>query len=131
MWTSFIILLTILSSVHYAALAAFRHQNHNDSNLHFVPMLIYEVVFLLDLILHFFVDFINKETGQTERDLSKIGVHYLKTRFVWNFFPLLPLQLIELCSNRHNLFYLIKVLRLAHGLSLIDTNAIMQILKKR
>jgi hypothetical protein len=52
----------------------------------------FEIMFLFDLILNFFVDY-NSNDGLNKRvkDISKISKRYLYGNFLFDLFPLLPL----------------------------------------
>jgi hypothetical protein len=64
------------------------------------------------------------------RDLGKIKDHYLKTCFLSDFLPLIPLQFLDLPKSRENLFLIIKTYRMLKGLKLLDIGKIMIIIRK-
>ena len=96
-----------------------------------VTILIFESIFLIDLILSFFVDY--KEESAPDkpvRDLGKIAINYLKTDFFLDFITLLPLNFYHLYRRRHVLFFMVKMLRLYKGFALFDVPKIMEVVKK-
>ena len=50
-----------------------------------------EIIFVFDLIINFFVEIIDEETNQPERDLKKIAMNYLNGLFFIDFITLIPL----------------------------------------
>jgi hypothetical protein len=92
----------------------------------------FEVVFLMDMIAHFFLDFrYSVVSTESVRDLSEIIPRYLKTQFIWDLIPLLPLQIIQLDNNGQNLFYLIKCARIVKSVHKINTGELMTYLKDK
>jgi len=79
----------LTSCYFYAYIAAFGIP-HVDHILYLIYV-IYESIFLISLILNFFVEF--KPDGQSfpVRDLAKIALRYLRTSFIMDFIPLIPL----------------------------------------
>ena len=86
---------------------------------------VFEIIFVFDLIINFFVEIIDEETNQPERDLKKIAISYLNGLFFIDFITLIPLQLISIKNNRNYLFFLIKMLRLVQGLRIFNVSVIM------
>ena len=129
-WNAIVIFLCLASSIHYFILSSFRQWDHHEDNTHYWSMFTYELIFLLDFILQFFIDYHDNQLDTRIREMSKIASRYLNSCFAWDLIPLLPLQFLHLKNNRHNLFYVIKLLRL-YRLSNLNTNVIMQILKKK
>ena len=71
-----------------------------------------ESIFLLHFFLQFFVEY-EDETGQkTFRILTMTSMNYLKTNFIYDFVPLLPINFIPMFRKREYLFYLVKMTRL-------------------
>ena len=87
---------------------------------------VFEIIFVFDLIINFFVEIIDEETNQPERDLKKIAISYLNGLFFIDFITLIPLQLISIKNNRNYLFFLIKMLRLVQGLRIFNVSVIMK-----
>jgi len=50
-----------------------------------------EIIFVFELIINFFVEIIDEETNQPERDLKKIAKNYLNGLFFIDFITLIPL----------------------------------------
>lgn len=121
----------VITSYYYMYVAAF-----GGSTLHF------EILFLFDMLLNFFVDFTPDDNttnfrmaeGGSEsakiRDFRKIAKNYLNKNFLHDLIPLLPLQYFQLKMNSQRLFYLIKCYRLKRGLKEANVPAIMFQVKK-
>jgi len=54
---------------------------------------------------------------------------YLKGKFLWEFIPLVPLQLLDLNGQEHH-FFLIKCLRIIVGFETINVTSIMDVIKR-
>ena len=52
------------------------------------------VIFLFDLIVHFFVSYIDTQQGVEIFSPKLIALHYLKTEFLYDFISTLPLKSI-------------------------------------
>ena len=70
-------------------------------------------------------------TSKPIRRVRLIAKHYLKNDFIWDFIPLIPLQLFKLKNRRERLFFLIKIYRLKKGFKLFDVSKILKAFKKR
>ena len=113
--------ICVFTSFLYARNAGFKHEFSKDrDNLrHFF----WELLFLLDFTMNFFVDFYKQNPlgGKLiERDISKISVHYYETEFWRDFIPLIPLQCISMNNSQQYVFYIIKVIRIHKGYKLLD-----------
>ena len=95
----------------YAYMAAFEDQ---DETVLWHISLYFESIFLLSMGLKFLYEYKKDDSEMNERDLSKIAVHYLKGEFLFDFIPLIPLNLLDL-NGYERLFYLIKIIRLVNG----------------
>jgi hypothetical protein len=63
------------------------------------------------------------------KNISKIGVRYLKNDFIYDFLPLIPFN--ALFSFRYSrLLFLVKCLRLLETFEMLDTGAFMRRIKK-
>jgi len=88
-----------------------------------------ELIFLLDVILSFFVEYIPESADEPPvRDFKGIAKHYLRGKFAKEAIPLIPLQLVQL-EGLGNLFYLIKIIRLKRGFNLLHVPTIMYNIK--
>jgi len=88
-----------------------------------------EFIFLLDFILNFFVEYAPDCLDDPPiREFKVISNQYLKGNFMKEFIPLIPLQLVNLHSLG-TLFYLIKLLRLPRGLTLLNVQKFLRIVK--
>ena len=92
----------------------------------------FEVIFLIDMIVNFFLDFqTNSKTVKIiTRDIREIVHRYVHGEFIWDLVPLLPLQYIEMESNLNFNFYLIKVIRLRKGFGAFSINQIVYKVKE-
>lgn len=57
-------------------------------------------------------------------------MNYWNTTFIWDFIPLLPLQVLPLRNNRSYLFYWIKVQRLVSTFHRLNVSALKEQMKK-
>ena len=121
-WQFLISLCCLGSSYYYMYLAAFGAGSPLKQNL-------LELVFLLDVILSFFVEYIPESAAEPPvRDFKGIARHYLRGKFAKEAIPLIPLQLVHL-EGLGNLFYLIKIIRLKRGFNLLHVPTIMYNIK--
>jgi hypothetical protein len=96
----------------------------------FSLVVIFELLFALDIIVKFMLTFEDPETHIKVIDLGVISKNYFFDRFIWDFIPLLPLQIFPMYRNRNTLFYLIKLIRLYKGFKILDIPKLMGIIKK-
>jgi len=61
--------------------------------------------------------------------VGKISARYLKSRFIYDLIPLLPLQFIEVDRLQRE-FYLVKVMRIFVAFKEIDPHAVMGWIKR-
>ena len=93
--------------------------------------MIFESIFLTQLILKFFVDYTEEESPDKPiRDLGKIALNYIKTEFLLDFITLIPANFLQLYRSRNALFLIIKMLRIYKGFALLDIPRIMAMVKK-
>ena len=57
-------------------------------------------------------------------------MNYLKTRFIFDFIPLLPINFIPMFRKREYLFYVVKMTRLYRSLEFFDVHECMLVVKK-
>lgn len=124
----------LISSYLYVYLAAFRLVDstlQDDPNiLLFSLVLVFEMLFTLDIIAKFMLTYENPETRVKVVDLGTISKNYFFNKFLWDFIPLMPLQIFKMYRNRNTLFYLIKLIRLYQGFKILDIPKLMGIIKK-
>ena len=61
----------------------------------------------------------------------QIAEHYIRSDFIYDLIPLIPLPLIlELDDGRQSHFYIIKCMRVVNGFRVFDVNVIMQEIRK-
>lgn len=78
-----------------------------------------EATFLAHFVSQFFLEY-EDESQKKVRDMSKIAVNYVKTNFILDFLPLLPLNLIPMYRKREYLFYILKMTRIYKGFEIFD-----------
>tara|TARA_B110000285_G_C14751982_1_gene435604 strand:+ start:314 stop:598 length:285 start_codon:yes stop_codon:yes gene_type:complete len=89
------------------------------------------------MILNFFVDYIPSDENQASlpiTDIQLIAIRYLKSGFLLDLIPLLPIGNIITDINDNNnykLFYLLKQLRMMKSIELLDITFVIQQLKER
>ena len=109
-----LILIMLYSTFFHALLAVDRTRpNDEDFNGLVVVSNYLEMLFFFEMCLNFF----KNQSGlydhqKLHKNCGRVSVNYLKTAFIWDFLPLLPLQHLTLDRNENRLFYLIKLLRL-------------------
>ena len=84
----------------------------------------FEIVFIIDLILQFFVEYYDDQTRNIVRNNYKIAMNYIHTRFFFDFITTIPMAKIFRKMKLARLFYSIKILRMKKGLYLLDTSRI-------
>ena len=85
------------------------------------------------MVLKFFKEYKPVGFGRTDpnvREWQRIIQNYMLTDFLFDFIPIIPLQVIELIRHRERLFYLIKVVRFYKGFKVLKVSALMQQIKK-
>lgn len=92
------------------------------------PYEVFEGLFLFDMILTCFVEY--TEHDVKVREISQITSHYIKTSFLWDLVPLLPLERFKIGSNHGKIFFLLKTVRLGTGYQFFSIEAIINEVKK-
>jgi hypothetical protein len=130
----FICALCIVSSYYYASYIGFRYalDGHEEASRRMVTsMIIFESFFFVHFLLQFILEY-QIEGYQPVRDIAKIAKNYIyKGSFLIDFICLLPLTVIKLKRNRQLLFFIVKLIRLMKGFTLLDVQKLMSFLKKR
>ena len=110
---------------------AFSHKNDGVSywDRNFI-----EIIFISDLIVNFFIEYIPDKTGDGNklpvRDLLQIATHYFKGNFLIDFIPILPFHLLDLPYNSSVLLYFVKMIRVKRAINLLNVHFIMKHVKK-
>jgi hypothetical protein len=68
-------------------------------------------MFLIDMIIEFFLEYVDESTTLKVRDISMISVRYLRGEFIYDIFPLIPFNWI-LSFKHSRLLFLVKCSRL-------------------
>jgi len=87
-------------------------------------------MFAVSIVMRFFVDYYEEGKQFPVRDLTSIAKNYLKTDFIFDFIPLIPLQELALPRGYARFFYIIKIFRLFNGFKLLNVEHIMEYIKK-
>ena len=90
-------------------------------------MIAFESVFLFNMIVNFFTEYVPEGDPCPVRDLQKIFFTYLEGTFMRDFIPLFPITFfIDMSKTSFNrIFYLLKVMRLVNGLKIFNVSQIM------
>lgn len=121
-WNGIHIVACLVSSYMYAFLAAF----HEKEGALFNEIIIaFEIIFFISMCLNFITDYKEEGVNSSITDISRISIRYLKSNFIWDLLPLVPLQMFDLGYESFHHFYLIKILRLGTGLKLFNVQMIM------
>ena len=101
-----------MSSYVYAFVAA--HRTNELTPWLIVCNIVFEIVFVLDIIVNMILSYTEEGTGNDVpvRSIFKISKRYLKGRFIFDLIPIIPLQDFPSINNRSSLFYLVKLIRL-------------------
>lgn len=120
---SFLVLpISIFTSYWYGFLAIYGVEDTVYSDQYWW----FEIFFGFDLLLQFFVDYIDKTNGQVVRSYTKIFWNYIYGDFIRDFITILPLQLIPLPLDSGHYMFLIKCLRMFKGSKLVDSDYLMK-----
>lgn len=129
-WNGLTVVCCIFSTFIYAYIAAFK--DDFDGQSHNVKWWFWEIIFLIDFILHFFIDFYkpNPTGGKIiERDNIEIAHNYFKTLFWQDLIPLIPFQFIQMEKKLQYILYMIKVIRLYKAVVLLNVRYAVNSLK--
>lgn len=132
-WKIIIGLLSIICSVNYAYYTAFdfpfRYISMSDmfatadkyplDTSMIIIWFIVEVLFSLDIVFCFFLEYQPEESFKPVRDISKIAYRYLSTNFLVDFIPTFPINYIIFVRNlkyqeynAYKFIYILKVIRI-------------------
>ena len=90
--------------------------------------IVMELIFLLDCIFKFFVEYTDEITNQKVKDITLISMRYINTDFIYDFCPLIPFNFF-LNFPYSRLLYLIKCNRLIPTIRFLDTGMFMKKVK--
>lgn len=124
-------ILAFTSSFKYAYFAAFIHMMNDDEiSRAYTEDTIYNVLFVIDLVLQFFVE---RDIEQVPTKVHKqIALAYMKETFLMDFLGIIPFQMIldgKIDLKYSRLLYLIKLTRLYNGYQLLSYNVYMKEVK--
>jgi len=89
----------------------------------------FESIFAVDMITKFLLEYTDDFNNHLIRDLSMISMRYLKSGFIFDLLPLIPINWVLHFKYSH-IFYIIKVIRLLDTFELLDTSRFMSHVKK-
>ena len=116
----------LTSSYIYAYMAAFERSSKSEELM--MANNVYEIIFIISMLLMFFVDYCEEGSNIPVEDFTKIVKRYLKSQFLYDFVPILPLQELPL-GGMERLFYLPKIIRLRTGIAMFDVPMIISKVK--
>ena len=88
------------------------------------------------MLLTFLTEYVPRDLDGTGKEakpvrcLGKIAKNYIYGKFLVDFIPLVPLQLIPIRARLNNLFYLIKIIRFVKGKELFNIMELMKNVKE-
>lgn len=86
--------LKLVSSFFYMGICANRHKPLDDMKVTYYALIFFEFCFLIEIILQFFRKVTPDGASKPLCSFADIAKHYIRTKFVWHFIPILPLQYI-------------------------------------
>ena len=127
-WKAIFMISCLTSSYFYAYVAAFYHP---DEGWWLRTELIYELIFLVDIGVNVITEYYEEGAPNPTRDISSIIIRYLKSTFILDLIPIIPLMHmnfeIENFSSRH--FYVLKCIRIYKSQDLFNVQKIYAKLK--
>lgn len=87
-WKIFVVIACIASSLIYAYLAAFKTPS-DGTNLYHIS-LFFELIFCLDMIVQFLLEFKPEDQYSKVRDLTQIAKRYIRGHFLVDLLALIP-----------------------------------------
>jgi len=91
--------------------------------------LVFETLFAVDIISKFLLIRQKPLSHELETDIIELAKLYLRSTFLLDLVPLLPLAQIFNFLKHSRLFLLVKLLRLATGFELLNYQVVMRELK--
>lgn len=99
-WEVIITILCLISAYIYANIAAFRmHPVRDERHINDIYAA-FESLFLFDMVLQFFVEFVPEGQTRPIRNLERIAMNYFRNDFLLDFIAILPLELLEFKNHR-------------------------------
>ena len=93
-------------------------------------MVVFETIFGISMILNFMVEYYPDGSTIPMRNMKKIGMRYIKSQFLFDFIPLIPIpSLISLESSMERHFYFIKIIRLAKCERFLNISQFLTLIK--
>ena len=90
----------------------------------------FEIVFVSDSCLQFFLEYYDDRTRKPVRNLYKIAMHYVKGRFIYDAITIIPFaKLFKGIGKLNRLFNAIKIVRISKGYYLMSTSKFKQNIK--
>ena len=115
--------LTLISPYVYAWYTVF--ESPEIGSVMFDAMITFELYFLFNIVFTFFVEYDVDGQILPERNLPNIARNYLRNGFLIEVLPTLPLQFLPLGGDENRL-YIIKLVRIVNGISLLDASKIYE-----
>lgn len=91
--------LCLISSYYYGYIACFRYHEGHATNF-IATATVFELIFLIHMLLQFLVEFTPEGNKVPITDLSKISMNYINGDFVWDFIPIIPVYVVPMDRNR-------------------------------
>lgn len=112
----------------YAFMAAFRTRNRLYPTMLTLSN-IFEGVFLLDMILNCFKQYVPQYSNQPVKDVPSIMMNYLNGELKYDIIPLIPFQYLTLYRKRERLFFMIKIIRMKESFQYFNNRTVMKHIK--
>lgn len=144
-WNIVISILTVLSTFSNLHVAAFCANEHHDISNFLSDRVVFwqtiqEYMFGIDIVIIFFTEYKNMDTGDFEREFSKIALNYLKTTFIIDFLAFFPFfelfkeQMLENDSTQeydmYHLLFLFRLLRVYKASQLLKPGYVFRAYKR-
>lgn len=130
-WKILVIFICIFSSYIYAYIAAFGIPYLEEQPKFFFIIIVFEVIFGMDIAVQFLLEFKPEDQYNKVRDLTEIAKRYLKSRFFIDALAMIPFH--TFFDGQHNenikLFFIIKIIRIQKGYHLLSSNTFMRQVK--
>lgn len=124
------VVLCFFSPQLYAFMSAFRNKQNNSYEFWFKVSMVFESIFLLDIVLKCFKETLPRDSTLYLNDFLSIFRYYLRNGFIWDFIPIIPFQFLTLQNNRERLFFYIKVIRMRECFNYFNKRTILSQIKK-
>tara|TARA_B110000503_G_C6979173_1_gene342481 strand:- start:371 stop:736 length:366 start_codon:yes stop_codon:yes gene_type:complete len=113
-WKILVIFICIFSSYIYAYIAAFGIPYLEEQPRFFFVIIVFEVIFGMDIAVQFLLEFKPEDQYNKVRDLTEIAKRYLKSRFFIDALAMIPFHTFFDGQSNDNikLFFIIKIIRI-------------------